>query len=83
MHQKILKERLKGQYQLIQPVTSFECPVNFFMIEGGSETVQTVIVPSVAPQASISEDICPNFITVTANTITTLTELIKKDEFEY
>lgn len=58
-------KRLQNQYQLIQPVTSFECPVNCLITEGGSETVQTVSVPSAAPYASKSELICPNFRTVT------------------
>lgn len=59
-------KRLQKQYQLIQPVTSFECPFNCLMIEGGSETVHTVKVPSDAPYASRSELMCPNFKTVTA-----------------
>lgn len=62
---KKLKTRLQNQYQLIQPVTSFECPINCLMTEGGMETLHTVKLPSDAPYASRSELICPNFITVT------------------
>lgn len=46
-------------------VTSFECPANCLMTEGGSETVHTVKVPSAAPYASRLELACPNFRTVT------------------
>lgn len=53
-------------YQLSQPVTSFECPANCLMTEGGSKTVHTVKVPSAAPYASRLEFACPNFRTVTA-----------------
>lgn len=59
------KKRLQKQYQLIEPVTSFECPSNCLMTEGGSETVHTVKVPSDAPYATRSELMCPNFKTVT------------------
>ena len=48
-------------------MTSFECPINWLITEGGSETVQTVKVPSDAPYASRSELMCPNFTTVTGN----------------
>lgn len=53
-------------YQLSQPVTSFECPANCLITEGGSETVHTVKVPSAAPYASRLELACPNFRMVTA-----------------
>lgn len=62
---KRIKERLEDQYQLIQPVTSFECPTNCLITEGGIDTLHTVRLPSEAPYASRSELMCPNFITVT------------------
>lgn len=42
-------ERLHSQYQLIQPVTSLVCPVNWCSTDGGIETVHTVKLPSAAP----------------------------------
>ena len=45
---------------------SLECPVNFWRTDGGSETWQTVKLPSAAPYASRSELAWPNFNIVTA-----------------
>lgn len=61
----LINKRPQNQYQLIQPVTSFECPINCLITEGGIETLHTVKLPSEAPYASRSELMCPNFITVT------------------
>ncbi len=62
-----IRKRPQKQYQSVQPVTSLEWPFNSLMIEGGSDTVHTVKVPSDAPYASRSELMCPNFKTVTAH----------------
>lgn len=50
-------------------MTSFECPINCLITEGGVETLQTVKLPSDAPYASMSELVCPNLITVTKRKI--------------
>ncbi|KAI3766211.1 hypothetical protein L2E82_16263 [Cichorium intybus] len=45
------------------------CRLYKILAEGDSETVQTVNVISVAPYASTSELICPNFITVSMSCV--------------